>query len=253
MKGTFFQKPMEFNIEAKGESWTQNSLLGGSLTIKNHSTDKLELAQLGCHLCVGSNKKVKAKDPSAFNLYDNKLFEQTHLGSKESLSFDFSFKLGESCPITDSTNSLYLVVGNIQKPFDTGILQLNITPAKEITNFIEIFETYFKFKFKSLKSKKDYIEAKVVAPSSKDWTALQSLTVFMRLQDAKLEIKFNAKVKKISFDKLTAGQAKDTTLDIVKIMDKEQYSGFGGSANIENIKFVIQEVLEQLKVKPLGG
>ena len=36
MKGTFFQRPVEYNLWIDGESWRQGDTVSGELTVRNH-------------------------------------------------------------------------------------------------------------------------------------------------------------------------------------------------------------------------
>ena len=48
MKGTFFNKPLEYKIEIDGESWTQGSKVTGNIIIVNHSKRPVALNKNGC-------------------------------------------------------------------------------------------------------------------------------------------------------------------------------------------------------------
>ncbi len=82
MKGTFFNKPLEYKIDIKGESWGQGSKVAGTLSISNHGTDEIDLSQIGCHLCFTNIKKLKAKDVKAFQLIDSILSPNKTLAAK---------------------------------------------------------------------------------------------------------------------------------------------------------------------------
>jgi hypothetical protein len=243
MKGTFFQRPLEYKIDLEGESWFQGDTLKGTLNISNHGTDEIDLSETGCHLCFVDIKKMKAKNEKAFTFLDSKLIENDS-------NLDFEFKLGEACQITETGSSLYILCGNKEKPFEGGLLQLQISPTKIIQNFIETFENFFRFKFKTLKNKKGFIEAKVVAPTAKEWSKLQGLTLKMRLVDSNLELDYQFKIKSVSFD-TGAMETKDSKLSIASNLSAKQHSSFGGSANQEGMMSAITEVLDQVKLKPM--
>jgi hypothetical protein len=250
MKGTFFQKPLEYKVEISGESWSQGSPLKGSLVVINHSRDEIDLSKIGCHLCFCNTKKLKAKDIKAIVLQESVLFSETILKAKSESLMEFEFNLKSDCPITENTASLYLICADIEKPFEGGQLELKVTPIKIINDFIEIFEQFFRFKFKALRNKKQYIDAKIAAPDSKDWTSIQAFNILMKLSDESLELNFVFKLKKMSYTD-DINKTKDTILEIKKIMTKREYSGFRDSPNQDNIMKVIAEVLEQVKLKPV--
>ena len=81
MKGTIFLKPLEFSIEAVGEKWHQGDKLTGSLRVKNHSAETIELPLLKVVLCEGHYKKVKAKDAKGWTKVAENIFAEPVFGS----------------------------------------------------------------------------------------------------------------------------------------------------------------------------
>ena len=61
MKGVFFQKPLEFNIEIIGENFEQGDLIKGTAKVKNHDKGPIEMAQYGIILAHGEDKKSKKR------------------------------------------------------------------------------------------------------------------------------------------------------------------------------------------------
>ncbi len=59
MKGTFFQKPIEYKIEVEGETWSQGDVVKGQLIVNNHGDSSLDFTSIGCHLCFVDMKKMK--------------------------------------------------------------------------------------------------------------------------------------------------------------------------------------------------
>jgi len=251
MKGTFFQKPLEYNLEVTGESWSQGDNVKGELIIKNHDSSKLDISNIGCHLCFVDIKKMKAKNEKAFTFIESIVCsENDKLSSDEPVELKFDFKLKSDCQITDTGSSLYILCGDKNAPFEGGLLQLNIKPVKAILGFVETFENFFRFKFKPFKNKKDAIEAKVVAPTSKEWSSIQQINLKMRMVDSSLELSYLFKVKKISYDSAVM-ETKDTKIEIKKTLTKKEHSMFGDMPNQDGIMKSINEVLEEVKVKPL--
>jgi len=66
MKGTFFNKSLEFKLNVNGESWFQGDTISGTLWVKNHSNLEIKLSELSVFIAYGSTKKVQAKDKNAF-------------------------------------------------------------------------------------------------------------------------------------------------------------------------------------------
>ena len=47
MKGTFFNQPLEWNIQTDRESWGQGESIKGTLRLKNHGQEPVDLAGHG--------------------------------------------------------------------------------------------------------------------------------------------------------------------------------------------------------------
>lgn len=243
MKGIFFSKPLEFNLAITGESWTQGANVAGTLTVSNHSNDTIDLSQIGCHLCYCSSKKFKVKDPKSITLIQSIMLA----GDQNELNFDF--KLESDCPITENAGSLYIICGNISSPFEGGFLGLKISPTLPIVHFVETFESFYRFKLKGFKNKNGFIEAAVNAPNSKDWAGVQKMILQMKMNNDELEVKFNVNLKKLSFDS-GPSKTKDEKREIIKYLTKDQYDLYG-SANQDGIKKIIDEVMSEIKTRPI--
>ncbi len=242
MKATFFFKPLEFNLNIDGETWSQGDHVKGQLNIVNHSGDSVDLSNIKVQLCFCAAKKVKVKDESGITV-----LESVDYASGDQVDFDF--KLAQDCQITESTGSLYIICGDASDPFGGGLMQLNILPKKVITDFVEVFEQFYRFKLKNFKNKKGFIEAAVVPPSSKDWTSIQKMSLQFKMVEEDMDVTFNFAVKKMSFESIET-KTKDTKLSFNHVLTPKDYSRYG-SVNQDGIQKVIDEVLEQVKLKPL--
>ena len=251
MKGTFFQKPLEYNIEVLGESWNQGGKVSGTLIVRNHGSDEIELNGKGVSLCLTDAKKFKAKDPAAISPMATQEYSenQTLPGGGEA-SLDFEFPLDKDCPITENTSSLYVNCGEFEDPFNGGHLQLNIKPINVINNYIEIFENFFKFQVKTMKNKKGFIDIKMVAPDSKELGAVEQLNLNVAMKEDDLNIKYIFKLKKLAYD---AGNvaAKSEKKEFKQTLTKKQHTSFGDSPNQDGIQKSINEILDQIKSKSL--
>ena len=135
MKGTFFQKPLELLLHVDGESWKQGDTITGNLNVKNHNSESVSLKDFGVTLVFGASKKIKAKDPNAFEFQGEKLFEgsaEVAGGSETELAF--SFILEKNAPISEKSQGLFMLCGYKDKPFEGGMLELNVLPIETITN-----------------------------------------------------------------------------------------------------------------------
>lgn len=242
MKGTFFAKPLEYNLNIDGESWTQGSSIVGTLSVTSHG-EVTDLSRVGVHLCYCTSKKLKAKDPSGITLIESFLLTQ------DCNDLAFEFKLDEACAISESSGGHYILCGDLNRPFDGGMLELSVGPAKTISSFVEVFEQFFRFKLKKYKSKKGFIEAGVTPPSSSDWSRIQKMVLQLRIVEKSLEVKFLFSLKNATFQSAT-DKTSDEKLEIIKVLTEREYSLYG-STNQDGIRKVIEEVLEQVKLKPI--
>jgi hypothetical protein len=243
MKGTFFNKPIEYNINISGESWKQGDQLSGTFTVIEHSKVGINKSKYGCHLCFCKIKKFNSKDIKAIKVLESKKL----ISDKNELNF--TFDLRQNCPITDSIGSLYIIYGDIDSPFESGSLQLKITPISPILYFTQIFEQFYRFKLRAFKNKKDNIEVLVIAPDSKEWVGIQKMAIQMKMVGDELNLLFNINIKKLDFSN-DLNKTKDEKIEIIKVLTKNQYELYG-IANQDGIKKVIDEVLNEIKIKPI--
>ena len=155
MKATIVLKPLEFSLEAFGEKWHQGDKLKGTLKIKNHSSDKLELPQLKVALCEGHYKKVKARDAKGWNcISENVLASNLTINPNEEKEYPFEFKLADNCNVTDKNGSLYLAFYDKDEANPTGNIELLVEPKVVIKEILQIIENFLRFKVKEIKSAK---------------------------------------------------------------------------------------------------
>lgn len=249
MKGTFFQKPLEYTIDIRGESWTQGSRLMGSLNVKNHNDEDVDLSTIGVFLAHVDSKKFKAKNEKAFSIREDSLFDSgTTLSKDEVKTCRFQFQLPKDCPITEKSGSLYLVCANKSNLFNGGHLELNITPFKLIMDFIQVLEFQHRFKIKSLKNKKDSIEATIAVPTTKDLTSVQKLKILLRMNGEDLETVFQFKLKKAVYGE-GGVSTEDVDLNIERVLTKADYEIFGDAFNQEGVSNIVNEIMGKVKVK----
>jgi hypothetical protein len=77
MKGTFFSKPLEWNIETEKESWTQGESIKGILRVKNHSAEEIDIAGTGVGLAHADVKKVHARTEGAMKFEQKEIFHKS--------------------------------------------------------------------------------------------------------------------------------------------------------------------------------
>lgn len=248
MRGTFFQKPFEYSFDISGERWKQGETIQGICTLKNHGAEDVSLKDYVLAIAFADHKKVKAKDPKAFQIVSEFPINVEAVKQTGEESIDFTMELKPNDPISENTKGMYFVCGPAENLFEGGMLELPIEPVQLISEFLELFKRFYRFELKALKNKKGFIEAKLLPPGSKELGAVEQLMLLLKLEDEKLNLKYQFKVKKLTYD---TGDVKAASqkLEIESILNKNQYSAFGGSLNQEGIQKAIDEVLEQVKRK----
>lgn len=246
MKGTYFQKPLEFNLFIEGESWGQGDLIKGQLKVKNHSPEDIDLSSFGVQLAWGEDKKLKDKSKDSFSILSEKSFDKEVLKKEAEESLEWEFKLGEDSPITEKKASLYLLYGNEEGVWQGGQLHLKIVPHKMITDFFNVFETFFRFKVKDFKNKKGFIDAKMIPPNNKDFISVKSLNCQIKTVDKNLDLKFIFKLKKLNYaqNEMTL---KDETKTIEKSLGPKEYLMYGKDMDQDKIQKLLQSVLDEVK------
>ncbi len=244
MKAQFFNKPLNYTLNIQGDAWEQGSSVKGDLTITNTSKDATDdLTKHGVHLCYCQSKKLKAKDATGIRLIESMLMAE----GQSSLGFNFTLDINS--PITDSTGSLQILTGDIEDPLSCGLIELKIIPFKVFSSFIEVFETFYRFKFKALKNKKGYIEAQVSPPATKEWAKIQKMILQFKMDEKDLIVTCLINIKVLSFDD-SLNKTKDEKKEIILTITDKEHSIYG-SVNQAGIQKHITSMLEQIKLKPI--
>ncbi len=250
MKGTFFMKPLEFNIHILKESFEQGDMIKGEIKVYNHETADADLSSFGVMLALGDTKKIKNKQENAFSLVSSFLFKKPPLKGKEEVMLDFLFPLDPNCPISEKSSGLYLLCGKESDLLNSGPLELNITPCNWLSKFVETLVLFYRFKVKSKKSKKGAIEYKLQAPDSKEFGAITQLILNLKKNNEKILVNYQFKVKKLSYTEIGV-KAKDEIINIDQVLETMDYKMFGDSVNQDGIKKFLDEALSQVKRKTL--
>lgn len=247
MKGTFFKQPLEFSVDIQGESFRQGESLKGSLLVRNHSDEELDLGQYGVSLAQTDAKKLKArKEKGITNKQQLSFAAGEKLSAKGEASLEWEFKLPTDCSISEKANGPYLYYGPTEDLFEGGFLELNILPIEILEKYIEIFENFFRFKRKTLKNKNGFIDIVYTCPGGKDFARVEKLNQHLRIIDSKLEVKWLFKVNKLGYD---AGSVVEEKVErnFDQLLDKKRFMDFGDFPNQDGILASIEEVLEQVK------
>ena len=201
MKTIIIKHPIEFNFEAKGEKWRQGEKLSGTVTVKNNGAEKVEIPFLKVALLSGTYKKVKAKDPKAFEpIQELNLEKNVSLNPTESKEYKFDFMLAEDCRITDKDGSVYLALFDKDENTQTGNLELSITPKLMMMQFLEIMDNFIRFKIGAMKFNKGMVEVKLTPPTSKDFSQVEGLLLKMKEVEKNLILEYHFSNKKIEMN-----------------------------------------------------
>lgn len=109
---------------------------------------------------------------------------------------------------------------------------------------------FFRFKVKGVKSKKEAVEYKLMAPDTKDFGAITQLLLTLRREGEDIHVLYQFKVKKLDY--VQAGvQAVDKLIEIDQVLTPKDYKQFGDSPNQDKMKQFLGEALDSVKRKTL--
>lgn len=250
MKGTIFLKPLEYNVEAMGERWRQGDKIKGTLTIKNHSADKIDLPFLKIKLAEGNYKKIKAKDAKAWNtLTETNLSEALSVGPSAEHNFTFEFTIPETSPVTDKNGSLYLAFFDKEDAQPAGNIELVIEPKQTIQFVLQVFENFARFKVKEIKNGKKSVEVKLMPPASREASNIDSLILSLAESEKTLSMNYLFNLRGIDMSSGTM-QTQKKTKEIEQKFSSKQYMMYD-SPNQDFILTSIQTALNEVKPKLL--
>ena len=234
MKGFIINNGVQYSCDLAGESWKQGDTIKGTIEIQSSEIPSRIV------LASGQKKKITTKDPKAYTVLETKEFEVSDETSP------FEIILDEDCPIS----GMYILFGAGDELHSLGSLELPVEPARAITSFLEVLNTFFKFKVKgSLKSNKQgFVEAKIGIPTSQEYSNVVSLKLLLKMNDKNLNVSYNFEVNKVNY---VDGDAK---LQKVKVVFDEKitptdYLIYGDSINQDGLMKSISPILEQVKKK----
>jgi len=242
MRGIIIKEGSQLIIETENEEWFQGSEIKGTFQIiGDYCNENLKLA-----LCYGNSSKLKKKDKNAFKIIDTS--ELTPLVNN---SMNFSFQLSSNCEISESTGSPYLVLFENEEDLFWGQqLALKINPHSVISSFIQVMENFYRFKIKTFKNKKGWLEGKVIVPESKDLSSVVQLNTLFKMDDSQLNIKYNFKLKKVNYENgLMETQDDQKTIDLS--LTEKDYQYGKDAPNQDNICKIIETVIDEIRVRPI--
>lgn len=207
MKGTFFNKPLEWNIETQGEAWTQGNPVIGTLKVTNHGSESIALTDAGVGLAYADIKKVHAKDEKALKFDLKQNFEKSELAAAASLELSFQLTLPENCSVSDKKASYYLAYG---RNFNESHLQLKVEPRALFGKIVGLLDTFQRFKVKEFKGSKNGVEYKLLPPTSREMANIDSLLLNFSMEGNDLQMNFDFQVKKLDTSSITTKLNKES-------------------------------------------
>ena len=243
MKSTFFNKPLEFSINIDGDNWKQGDSISGDVKISSHSSDPINFDQYGIFLCEGNSKKIKAKDPKGFEILEQLLFSNSD-------SNKFSFPLSSNSSITEKASGPYIVCAHKENLLEGQHLVMQVAPSENISNIIEIFENYLRFKVKSIKSKKNALEYTFKVPTSKEYLSIVSFKILTSFDEKVLNLDYQLKIKKVVFEN-SITTTKDELKSFKYSLSPKDYLFYGDSIDQDKMNKHFNEVLDLVKVRPI--
>lgn len=245
MKGTIFNKPLEWNIETVGESWQQGDTLKGTLKVKNHGNETIDLTDSGVCLAYAEIKKVHSRTEGALKIDTCLPFDVKSLAPGTESILDFSFTLTDNAAITDKKSSHYLGFG---KSYHEGQLQVKLEPKSLYLKVIGLMDTFQRFKVKDIKATKKGVEYKLIPPTSRDMANIDGVFLTFAMANENLQMLFDFQVKRIDTSSITTKVNKES-VTIEKSLTPKDYSLGHGYINQDKLLKTFEEVLAEVKLK----
>jgi sporulation-control protein spo0M len=245
MKGTFFSKPLEWNIETDKESWTQGENIKGVLRLKNHSSESVNLTDAGVAIAYAEIKKVHARTEGAMKFDSKVLFSEPEIKAQDQIELPFSLTLPTNCGVTDKKASFYLTWG---KNHAESHLMLKIEPKALFGKVISLLDTFYRFKLKELKAAKNGVEYKLIPPTSRDMANLESLNLIFSMNGENLQMDYEFQVRKLDTAGVT-NKINKLAVKSRKILTPREFSLGKDLINQDFLLKSIEEVISEVKLK----
>ena len=245
MKGTFFSKPLEWNIETSGESWQQGDILKGVLKVKNHGTESVALSGAGVALAHADIKKVHSRAEGALKPEATATFNETSLEAGSEATLEFSFPISANGAITDKKASYYLGFG---KDFSESQLQVKVEPKELFKKIVGLLDTFHRFKVKEVKASKKGVEFKLLPPTSRDMANIESLLLTFSMEGENLQMKYDFQVKRLDTSSVTTKINKES-VTVAKVLAPKEYSLGRDMINQDQLLKTVEAVIGEVKIK----
>lgn len=245
MKGTFFNKPLEWNIETKEESWPQGGKVNGVLRVKNHGAETVEIGEAGVGLAYADIKKVHAKIPGALKFNVKNSFPETKISGGANIELPFSLQIDPNSPVSDKKGTLFLAYG---RGYEENHLQLSIQPNPLFGKIMGLMDTFQRFKLKEYKAVKNGVEYKLLPPTSRDMANIDTLLLTFSMDQDTLKLVFDFQVKKLDTSGVVNQIAK-SSVKVEKCLTPKEYSLGRDMIHQDHLLKVLETVIGEVKLK----
>ena len=253
MKAILVRHPIHITLQTSGESWKQGDVIKGELSFKNESDSAQVLNGEIAAIYPSTIKEVReGKIPTGKPIFSAPLPPEIKLAAGEELKINYDYTLDTDAPITDKSSGLFFYFGHPEAKVSS--LALNIEPHQRLAELLQNIELFLSFKTKSIKAKKDKIEVKMLPPPSKDYAALEAVTMMMKFKQENILLDYQLKVKKLDY---SAAAMQMTTTMQKGVMKKEDtltpsdYLVFGKAFNGEKVAARVESAFAEAKTKPI--
>jgi hypothetical protein len=243
MKGTFFNRPLEWSLETFNESWTQGEMIKGKIAVKNHGSETINLKESGVALALADIKKVHTREEDVFKPVVLQELTEKDIAPNTTIEMEFNLLLPPNCAVSDKKKSFYITYG--QKKVE-GSLQLKIEPRPLFTKIISLLDTFYRFKLKEYKAAKDGVEYKLIPPASKDLAKLDELNLICAMEEEILCLEFNFQVKKLEMSGISTKIAKEK-MTLKKQLSPKEYSLGKEMIHQDSLLKIINSTLAEVK------
>jgi hypothetical protein len=245
MRGVFFNHPLEYRLETSSEDLYQGDTVRGTVIVKNHGTEPIDIADLCVKLSLGDLKKVKAKASDAFEDILTASIEPALLvNPQESAARDWVIDTDRNCPVVDRAQSPYLQYGDASSQESLGQLPLSVKPHKYVQAVLDTMETVFNFTSKGLSSKDGRVVAKLKAPDARRLSLVEELNLAFRFEGDDLQVGYLFKVKRFDTSAVTKVDVKKGKVEVDQSWRLDDYTFGGGFIQQEFVERSISEALE---------
>ncbi len=245
MRGVFFHHPLEYRLEVPSDDRAQGDTLRGVLTVKNHSGEPAEVADLCVKLSLGDIKKVKSKALDAFeDLFSATIARSLQLAPGESAVREWIIETDRNCPIAGTAQSPYLQYGDASSPQALGHLPLPVKPHKYIQAVVDTMQTVFNFTTRGLSSKGGQVVARLKSPDSRRLSLVEELNLGFRFEGEDLQVSYLFKVKRFDTSAATKVDVRKEKVEVLQNWKVGEYTFGGGFVQQEFIERAIKEGLE---------